>query len=107
MSHSKFRWRKKPVVIEAVRITATDYDGQIRNGSPFALPAGELPNWLGSALEDGTLSLQDGGTKQAAWAIRTTEGTMTAGPGDWIIRGIHGELYPCKADIFAATYEQA
>jgi len=33
------------------------------------------------------------------------EGTMTAQPGDWIIRGVKGELYPCKPDIFAATYE--
>jgi len=37
--------------------------------------------------------------------IDTLEGTMTAAPGDWIIRGIKGELYPCKPDIFAATYD--
>ena len=38
-------------------------------------------------------------------AIITIEGTMTAEPGDWIITGIKGELYPCKDDIFRATYE--
>jgi hypothetical protein len=32
---------------------------------------------------------------------------MCAGPGDWIIRGVKGEIYPCKPDIFAATYEKA
>ena len=37
--------------------------------------------------------------------IPTLEGDMTASPGDWIIKGIEGELYPCKPDIFAATYE--
>lgn len=37
--------------------------------------------------------------------IATLEGTMTAKIGDWIIRGVKGELYPCKADIFEATYE--
>ena len=39
--------------------------------------------------------------------IHTLEGTMTAGVGDWIIRGVKGELYPCKPDIFDATYEKA
>ena len=38
-------------------------------------------------------------------AIPTLEGMMVARPGDWIIRGVKGELYPCKADIFEATYE--
>jgi hypothetical protein len=38
--------------------------------------------------------------------IKTLEGTMVANPGDWIIRGVKGELYPCKPDIFEATYER-
>lgn len=38
-------------------------------------------------------------------SIETLEGVMTANPGDWIITGIKGERYPCKPDIFAATYE--
>lgn len=40
-------------------------------------------------------------------SISTLEGTMTAQPGDWIITGVKGEQYPCKPDIFAATYEPA
>ncbi len=39
--------------------------------------------------------------------IGTMEGNMVARPGDWIIRGVQGELYPCKPDIFASTYEEA
>jgi hypothetical protein len=39
--------------------------------------------------------------------IDTLEGRMTANPNDWIIRGVKGEIYPCKPDIFAATYEAA
>lgn len=39
--------------------------------------------------------------------IRTLEGIMLVTPGDWIITGVHGEHYPCKPDIFAATYELA
>ncbi len=39
--------------------------------------------------------------------IITLEGTMEAVPGDWIIKGVKGEFYPCKPDIFAATYEPA
>jgi hypothetical protein len=37
--------------------------------------------------------------------IATLEGDMTASPGDWIIKGVKGEFYPCKPDIFEATYE--
>ena len=40
-------------------------------------------------------------------SILTLEGVVIAQPGDWIIRGVKGELYPCKPDIFAATYEPA
>jgi len=39
--------------------------------------------------------------------IETQEGDMTARPGDWIIKGVKGEFYPCKPDIFEATYESA
>lgn len=38
--------------------------------------------------------------------VRTLEGEMRANPGDWIIRGVQGEFYPCKPDIFEATYER-
>jgi hypothetical protein len=47
------------------------------------------------------------GSDRIALDIPTLEGTMRAEQGDWIIRGVHGEFYPCKPDIFAATYEPA
>lgn len=45
------------------------------------------------------------GDKSGNLLIRTLEGTMVARPGDWVVMGIQGEFYPCKPDIFAATYE--
>ena len=80
------RYRKKPVVIEAVQ-----------------LRAGERPAGLDEAVATGDVVWVEDGTAM----ISTLEGTMIARPGDFIIRGVKGELYPCKPDIFAATYEPA
>jgi hypothetical protein len=46
------------------------------------------------------------GYKNGVWSILTLEGTMDANPGDWIIKGVKGEFYPCKPDIFEQTYEK-
>ena len=84
------RFRKKPVVIDAVLWTG-------RN-------VGELEVLqLGAALGTELIFVVDTGVVQ----IPTLEGVMEARPGDYIIRGVKGELYPCKPDIFAATYEPA
>ncbi len=97
------KFRKKPIVIEAVRVRATDFNGQTWDDNPFGEPA---PEWLMEALRSGDVSPHTrGSTDYAEWDIKTLEGTMNATPGDWIIRGVKGELYPCKPDIFAATYE--
>ena len=85
------RFRKKPVEIEAV------YYG----GEAFK---NDAPKWLFEALGDGTLRFNGEGT---GVEIKTLEGVMIASPGDWIIRGIVGEIYPCKPDIFAKTYDPA
>jgi hypothetical protein len=77
-------FRKKPVVIEAVQ-----FNGTLSSIESLAIPA--VSQDLGSDT----------------CQIETAEGVMTANPGDWIIRGINGEFYPCKPDIFAATYEPA
>lgn len=77
------KYRKKPVVIEAVQ-----YDGS------FPL------DFLGDSE-----NVYKAGNRTIA--IETLEGTMRADVGDWIIRGVQGELYPCKPDIFEATYEPA
>lgn len=96
------KFRKKPVVIEAVRVTAADYNGRDWDGCPFS----DVPEWLAAALRDGRIvAVTPGHTDYAEWEIRTLEGTMLASPGDWIIRGVEGEIYPCKPSVFATTYE--
>ena len=77
------KFRKKPVVIEAVQLT------------PFNL--GEVEEFVGG--DAGTHP--DGGL-----VIATLEGAMRASLGDFIIEGVNGEFYPCKPDIFAKTYEE-
>ncbi len=74
------KFRKKPVVIEAVQAEA---------GNMALLP--------------GVVRDHD----REKWVIRTLEGVLEVSPGDWIITGIQGEKYPCKPDIFAQTYEPA
>lgn len=83
------QYRKKPVVVEAYQ-----FDNRITNPRPY---------WLTKAVEDGKVWYQGG--KQPYLTIDTLEGEMRAIEGDWIIKGIAGELYPCRPDIFAATYE--
>jgi hypothetical protein len=79
MSH----WRRKPVVVEAWQF----------------LPAGqceELPAWIDQRwFHEGHM------------LIPAPAGTLRAEPGDWIIRSVKGDVYPCRADVFAATYESA
>ncbi len=77
---------KKPVQIEARQYSGT------------AVNTVEVTNWI---LEQGGDACCDG----YHLLIETLEGTHAASPGDWIIRGIKGEFYPCKPEIFAATYE--
>lgn len=65
-------------------------------------PGTRPPQWLLDAVEKGTVTPMTGG----GLLIETLEGTMTAQVGDWIMQGESGELYPCKPDIFARTYEE-
>jgi hypothetical protein len=88
------RFRKKPVVIEAVQWDGTEL-GWKRDIMPLAQSAGA------------EVLFCEGPGDQVALEIPTLEGVMTASNGDWIIRGIKNELYPCHPDIFAATYDPA
>lgn len=81
------KFRKKPVVIEAHQLPLEDEDA-----------SEELKDFL---AEGDVQSDYGGGV-----AIHTREGTMRGDPGDWIIKGVQGEYYPCKPDIFEATYEK-
>lgn len=86
------KFRKKPVVIEAVRVPIGDYNAP----STFLLEVAKIADWCG-----GRLTLKESGIIM----IPTLEGDMIASQGDWVIRGVKGEFYPCKPDVFAATYE--
>jgi len=77
------KFRKKPVVIEAFKLGTDEIPDWAHNSDDFVL----LPN--GSA------------------STRTLEGTLHAEIGDVVIQGVKGEIYPCRADIFEATYEPA
>jgi hypothetical protein len=85
------KFRKKPVVIEAWQFDAPEFMPQ--------------PVWLSNAMHAGKIYYQGG--ERPYYTIETLEGKMRASQGDWIIQGIKGEIYPCKPDIFAATYEAA
>lgn len=105
------RFRKKPVEIEAALFDGALVGEPVAGwGSPDQVQAGTCPDWFPAAMEEKA----PGGFEWKAGDvcfmgdkiyIATLEGTMTVSPGDWILRGVQGELYPCKPDIFRATYE--
>lgn len=77
------KYRKKPVVIEAIQWTGENWSDlrDFGEGNIYWFP-------MESMLE-----------------VKTLEGVLSASKGDWIIKGVKGEFYPCKPDIFTATYE--
>ena len=77
------KFRKRPVVIEAIQWTG-------KNSLTIAA-------FMGEPFPDGAHSWDTP-------IIHTLEGDLTASIGDWIIKGVKGEFYPCKSDIFEATY---
>jgi len=80
------KYRKKPVVVDAFRFLELDSD--------------TFPEWFYNSMA------WRWGEDQESLIIATLEGDMTAALGCYIIKGISGELYPCKAEIFQATYEE-
>lgn len=87
-------FKKKPVVIEAMQFTTNN-----EAGSPTM---DAIVNWANQGSD--VVRAWHNGTDIF---IATLEGEMRATVGDWIIRGVKGEFYPCKPDIFEATYEPA
>lgn len=81
------RFKKKPVVIDAIRWDGCEDTFDV------------VIEW-GAVNQDRTFAMSEG-----ALYIHTLEGEMRADKGDWIIRGVKGEVYPCKPDIFVATYD--
>ena len=95
------KFRKKPVVIEAMRLHAEiDREDFL---DPNTRAHAEIAGWMhGHGFKDFRVH---GERRPFGLLIETLEGNMLADPGDWIIRGVQGEFYPCKPDIFDATYE--
>jgi hypothetical protein len=81
------KFRKKPVVIEAHQVP------------PLGVPASLFSAFMDDGA-DWEWNTATGGVR-----VKTLEGVMQGNVGDWIIRGVKGEFYPCKDDIFQATYE--
>lgn len=90
------RYRKKPVEIEAVQFTGDN----VREIAEFmGIPLAGL-----QVSVDAVLRMDGDYSENTHIHIPTLEGTMTANYGDWIIKGVKGEFYPCKPDIFDETY---
>ena len=93
-----FEYRKKPAIVEAFQMTPA------RHSSNY-----DWPEWLHKAWNEkdgdpGSLFLV--APPSRAMGIGTLEGILLVNENDWIIRGVAGELYPCKPEIFEATYEK-
>ena len=85
--------RKKPVVIECIKLNERGLIAE---------------DWFWNAVSDNTIITHNFGKgyPDPAWCeIKTLEGVMIAAPFDYIIKGVNGEFYPCKPDIFEKTYE--
>lgn len=80
------KYKKKPIVIEAINFDESPTD---------------IMNFIGNSFPANCSWDRNGYLE-----ISTLEGVMKAGPGDYIIKGINGEFYPCKHDIFLKTYEE-
>jgi hypothetical protein len=96
------KFRKRPVVIEAVQLRWDNWNEMCEFANVGHLEAGQPQGCY--VQEDGTGSI-DSVTDTIGLHIPTLEGLMLGIENDWIIRGVQGELYPCKPDIFEQTYE--
>lgn len=97
------KFRKKPIVVEAVQLRWNTWNemcefvgvGKVEDGKP-----------CGCYLDaDGVALPKDKGSDRMGLLIPTLEGLMVARENDWVIKGVQGEFYPCKPDIFEQTYE--
>lgn len=88
------KFRKKPVVIEAIQ-----YNGN--NGHEIKIFSD------GVSIQSPVLEPSEDNPTGSYLQIKTLEGTMIGNVNDWIIKGVNGEFYPCKPDIFEKTYEPA
>lgn len=95
------KYRKKPVVIEAIQLT----EGSIMQVYNWLHEGKEPPVKLKHHMDIERWDNYEHSIKTKGMSINTLEGVMTANLGDYIIKGVKGEFYPCKPDIFEMTYE--
>lgn len=90
------QFRKKPVIIDAIQ-----WSGNVNRQEVCDFVGTDLKTevYSDTAYEAGQ------GAPYFSLIIETLEGNMTANPNDWVIKGVNGEFYPCKPDIFEKTYE--
>lgn len=81
-------YRKKPIVIEAIQYTGDNYQ--------------LLKNWIGLENIDYSES-----PRSNTLVVKTQHGPLEVIPTDWVIKGVQGEYYPCRDDVFKETYEEA
>lgn len=86
------KYRKKPVVIEAIQ-----YLGE----------AGPILDFLAASECESIGFRPSSSPRERGLIVKTLEGAMVGNYGDWLIRGVKGELYPCKDEVFTMTYEPA
>ena len=102
------RFQKRPVVIQAMRVTGGNYGmlTELADTDPTRRLSIEwcCQNW--DCKDSNIVAGQAPHPRRRVVIIKTLEGTMQANEGDWVIKGIRGELYPCKHDIFMDTYRE-
>lgn len=86
------KYRKRPVVVDAIQATGTPESNR------------EIIDWTRGSDTPAYMDENAEGIDQLS--INTKEGALWVSPGDWIIKGISGEFYPCKPNIFEKTYEK-
>ena len=94
-------YRKKPIEVEAIQLFQTDFDfvfEEKRKIEPHI--SGFNHQWLG-----GDIWISKGRDGKVKARVRTLEGEMEIKDRDWLIKGVHNGLYPCKPDIFNKTYD--
>lgn len=96
-------YRKKPVIIEAEHLVWDNWDAICRLVNPGKLTDGKPE---ATYLDENWQPTTDSSLQRLGLLIPTLEGVMIAREGDWIIKGVKGELYACKMDIFELTYEE-
>ena len=99
------RYRKKPVEIEAVQFREVSRT-QRKHGVSVERNTPEIIQFIGAPVRTRFIPEKGNPEGRVVLEIQTLEGVMQASLGDWIIKGVQGEFYPCKPDIFEATYER-